>query len=122
MSQGLHPLGENGENKENDKISREETMKILKVRQSEFEAQRRNSGDIKETSVDSIAKDAMLNGGKVSDEPWGGDEDVERDNFVQEELYVHSKILIADDTVAICGSANINDRVGHCHVPLLLSP
>jgi phospholipase D1/2 len=26
------------------------------------------------------------------------------------ELYIHSKILIADDRIAIIGSANLNDR------------
>ncbi|XP_054268857.1 phospholipase D1-like [Macrosteles quadrilineatus] len=30
--------------------------------------------------------------------------------LVTELIYVHSKLLIADDTTAICGSANINDR------------
>jgi len=30
--------------------------------------------------------------------------------YVTEEIYVHSKVLIADDAVAIVGSANINDR------------
>lgn len=34
----------------------------------------------------------------------------EIDAFVSEELYVHSKLLIADDQVVICGSANLNDR------------
>ncbi|MBN0147877.1 hypothetical protein JTL51_33740, partial [Pseudomonas aeruginosa] len=29
---------------------------------------------------------------------------------VTEQIYVHSKLLIADDRVAILGSANINDR------------
>jgi phospholipase D1/2 len=29
---------------------------------------------------------------------------------VQEELYIHAKLLIADDKVVICGSSNINDR------------
>lgn len=62
-------------------------------------------------SADSIAKCAMLNGGKVSDEYWEGDADLEKDNFVQEELYIHDKVLIVDDKYAICGSANINDRV-----------
>lgn len=28
----------------------------------------------------------------------------------QAELYIHSKILIADDNIVICGSANLNDR------------
>lgn len=29
---------------------------------------------------------------------------------VTELIYVHSKLLIADDHLVICGSANINDR------------
>jgi len=29
---------------------------------------------------------------------------------VTELIYVHSKLLIADDRLVICGSANINDR------------
>lgn len=29
---------------------------------------------------------------------------------VSELIYVHSKLLIADDNLVICGSANINDR------------
>lgn len=34
---------------------------------------------------------------------------------VTEIIYVHSKLMIIDDLMAICGSANINDRslVGH---------
>ncbi|TQS35357.1 hypothetical protein Golomagni_04224 [Golovinomyces magnicellulatus] len=34
----------------------------------------------------------------------------ETGNWIQEEIYVHSKILIIDDKTCICGSANINDR------------
>ena len=62
-------------------------------------------------SADSLAKAAMLNEGKVSDEHWEGSTDLEKDNFVQEELYIHDKVLIVDDKYAICGSANMNDRV-----------
>lgn len=29
---------------------------------------------------------------------------------MSELIYVHSKLLIADDRLVICGSANINDR------------
>jgi len=32
------------------------------------------------------------------------------DSAVTEQIYVHSKLLIADDRVAVLGSANINDR------------
>jgi phosphatidylserine/phosphatidylglycerophosphate/cardiolipin synthase-like enzyme len=30
--------------------------------------------------------------------------------FVSEQIYTHAKMLIADDKVAIIGSANVNDR------------
>lgn len=36
--------------------------------------------------------------------------DLIEENFVTEIVYVHSKIMIVDDRVAIIGSANINDR------------
>ena len=31
-------------------------------------------------------------------------------SLVTEIIYVHSKLMIVDDRVCICGSANINDR------------
>jgi len=31
-------------------------------------------------------------------------------DYITEELYIHSKLLIADDRIVICGSANLNDR------------
>lgn len=31
-------------------------------------------------------------------------------NVVTEQVYIHSKIMIVDDRIAIIGSANINDR------------
>lgn len=65
-----------------------------------------------ETSEDSIAHCAMQGGGKVSEQPWEGDTELEKNNFVQEELYIHDKVCIIDDRIAICGSANLNDRVG----------
>ncbi|KAF9968644.1 hypothetical protein BGZ70_000961 [Mortierella alpina] len=36
--------------------------------------------------------------------------DDELDDFVTEQLYIHSKLMIVDDRIIICGSANINDR------------
>lgn len=32
------------------------------------------------------------------------------DQLVTELIYVHSKLMIVDDNLVICGSANINDR------------
>ena len=38
------------------------------------------------------------------------DVSIDKLKFVTEELYVHSKLMIVDDRIAIIGSANINDR------------
>ncbi|KAL9610790.1 MAG: hypothetical protein Q9167_004522 [Letrouitia subvulpina] len=76
-----------------------------------FEAQRAEVGlDDEKISKDSIAETAMLNGGKVSEQVWYDDAEREKENFVQEELYIHGKLLIVDDRIVICGSSNINDR------------
>jgi phospholipase D1/2 len=52
----------------------------------------------------------MLGGTDIRDVPWENGSTNELDAFVSEELYIHSKLLIADDRVVICGSANLNDR------------
>lgn len=59
---------------------------------------------------DSVSQCSMLGGGDIRSTPWEGDAQQELDAFVSEELYVHSKLLIADDRIVICGSANLNDR------------
>lgn len=59
---------------------------------------------------DSVAGAAMEGSRPLTDEPWDNGADRERMDFVQEELYVHSKLLIVDDETMVCGSANINDR------------
>ena len=59
---------------------------------------------------DSVAECYMLGGEDIRNVPWDGDAQSELDAFVSEELYIHSKLLIADDRVVICGSANMNDR------------
>ncbi|PHH82313.1 hypothetical protein CDD83_3303 [Cordyceps sp. RAO-2017] len=68
--------------------------------------------DEKVTSAASVAHHAMKVEGSLKDEPWDSHEDPESElrNWIQEELYVHGKLLIADDRVVICGSSNINDR------------
>ncbi|GME28798.1 putative phospholipase d active site motif protein [Neofusicoccum parvum] len=58
---------------------------------------------------DSVSECYMLGGEDIRNVPWSGSYD-EIDAFVSEELYIHSKLLIADDRIVICGSANLNDR------------
>ena len=36
--------------------------------------------------------------------------DILMGTYVTEIIYIHSKLMIIDDRMAICGSANINDR------------
>jgi len=36
--------------------------------------------------------------------------DTDIHNYVTEELYIHTKLMIVDDRYVICGSANLNDR------------
>ena len=59
---------------------------------------------------DSVAECYMLGGTDIRDVPWEDGNTPEIEAFVSEELYIHTKILIADDRVVICGSANLNDR------------
>lgn len=59
---------------------------------------------------DSISECYMLGGEDIRNVPWEDGTTDEIDAFVSEELYIHSKLLIADDRVVICGSANLNDR------------
>ncbi|KAL8684633.1 MAG: hypothetical protein Q9218_008208, partial [Villophora microphyllina] len=59
---------------------------------------------------DSVSECYMLGGTDIRSVPWEHGNTSEMNAFVSEELYVHSKVLIADDRVVICGSANLNDR------------
>ena len=59
---------------------------------------------------DSVASCYMLHGEDIRNVPWQGSAQSELEAFVSEELYIHSKLLIADDRKVICGSANLNDR------------
>jgi len=56
-----------------------------------------------------IADLAMQGQPRVSDQGWSFQEN-EGAHIVSELLYIHSKLIIIDDNVVLCGSANINDR------------
>jgi len=86
--------------------------------QKKFDEQRGEHGlggdsteDHDTPTANNIGQNAMLGTKEVSEEPWhDGHEELERENLVQEELYIHAKLLIVDDQVVVCGSSNINDR------------
>ena len=65
---------------------------------------------VKDSQVDTVSGCYMDKGSSIMDIPWVGSEEDEMNAFVSEELYIHSKVLISDDRVVICGSANLNDR------------
>ncbi|KHJ34460.1 putative phospholipase d1 [Erysiphe necator] len=67
-------------------------------------------GTMNKNDYDSISSCYMQSPLSVNQIPWNGNSEEEFDAFVSEELYIHSKLLIADDRIVICGSANLNDR------------
>ncbi|CUA74327.1 Phospholipase D p2 [Rhizoctonia solani] len=60
--------------------------------------------------ADTVGQHALMDRTRLSDEQWLGSEQEERDSYVSELLYIHSKVMIVDDRRVIMGSANINDR------------
>ncbi|KAJ1303942.1 hypothetical protein OPQ81_008353 [Rhizoctonia solani] len=60
--------------------------------------------------ADTVGQHALLDRTRLADEQWFGSEQEERDSYVSELLYIHSKVMIVDDRRVIMGSANINDR------------
>lgn len=77
---------------------------------SQYERYQEATRNVSDDSWDSVAACYMDYGPDLNAAPWDGSEESELDAFVSEELYIHSKVLIADDRLVICGSANLNDR------------
>jgi phospholipase D1/2 len=93
--------------------SGDESMEKKTDAKRKFEAAgagKKTGTDGKPRSTDSVAKNAMLDQPNLADEEWEGDLKGEADNWIQEELYIHGKVLIVDDKTVICGSSNLNDR------------
>jgi len=101
------------ENSEKVTIPSESQAELLKIQDEVYAKQ---NGRVKNT----IAACALL-GGDVYNETWLDGEScdtshdpaieaAERQSYVTEELYIHTKVLIVDDRKVICGSANLNDR------------
>lgn len=75
----------------------------------DYEQYQEAARDVSDATKDSVAA-SYMEGGALQLAPWDGNPDTELDAYVSEELYIHSKVLIADDKLVICGSANLNDR------------
>ncbi|TQS32610.1 hypothetical protein Golomagni_07072, partial [Golovinomyces magnicellulatus] len=117
MREGVYGTNDSEEN-ENDshmgKLSQQKTNgkeeilnKALEDKKKFQEAMPEEKSNISYT----VAHHAMNGPGSLQDEPWE-EEDPESEirNWIQEELYIHSKLLIADDRIVLCGSSNLNDR------------
>ena len=76
----------------------------------QYDRYQRETQYVADDTLDTISSCYMDQGRRVVDIPWNGNPDDEINAFVTEELYIHSKLLIADDRLVICGSANLNDR------------
>ncbi|KIY71099.1 phospholipase D/nuclease [Cylindrobasidium torrendii FP15055 ss-10] len=59
---------------------------------------------------DSVVQHMLHDSTPLSAEKWSGTAEEEKDAYVSELLYIHSKLMIVDDRIVIMGSANINDR------------
>ncbi|TKA73070.1 hypothetical protein B0A49_02153 [Cryomyces minteri] len=79
-------------------------------RYEQYQAATQQVGDRHGQNWDTVASCYMLGGTDIRNVPWEDGQMAEIDAFVSEELYIHSKLLIADDQTVICGSANLNDR------------
>ncbi|RYO77046.1 hypothetical protein DL766_008963 [Monosporascus sp. MC13-8B] len=75
-----------------------------------YERYQSAAAKVENRTWDTVSSCYMGGGTDIREVPWHGSEEDEMNAFVSEELYVHSKVLIADDRIVICGSANINDR------------
>jgi phospholipase D1/2 len=63
-----------------------------------------------EEVADTVSQHMLADKTRLLDEKWLGTEQEERDAYVSELLYIHTKLMIVDDRRVIMGSANINDR------------
>ncbi|KAG9256481.1 putative phospholipase PldA [Emericellopsis atlantica] len=117
MAEGIHGTIDAADNERDEHMGGLKTQKKGMDDQSikeaiaakeKFESARPEGPVVTNTSV---AHYAMNVEGSILDEPWDENKpESEVENYVQEELYIHSKLLIADDRIVICGSSNLNDR------------
>lgn len=110
-------VGYEGARKEHDDLvgagydGRGEGTGVMRGQQAdEYNRYQQAGSQIQNSNDDTVSACYMDGGPSIKDIPWSGTEEAEMNAFISEELYIHSKVLIADDRVIICGSANLNDR------------
>jgi phospholipase D1/2 len=117
MSEGIHGSKdvEGGRDKHMGKSDSNEDINMEEATDAKrrFEDAREDGQD--STTTFSVAHHAMADTGNLVDEEWEGDPNDEVENWIQEELYIHAKLLIVDDRIVICGSSNLNDRSQEGH-------
>ena len=97
-----------GKLKQQESSQTDESIRRIMEAKRIFE-EARPEGEVNTAST--LAHYAMAGQGSIKDEPWDEEQpETEVENWIQEELYIHSKLLIADDRIVICGSSNLNDR------------
>ncbi|OLN97400.1 Phospholipase D1-like protein 1 [Colletotrichum chlorophyti] len=77
---------------------------------TQYEAYQQAASRLPDETWDTVSACYMDAGPDLHSVPWHGEPSDEMNAFVSEELYIHSKLLITDDKLVICGSANLNDR------------
>ncbi|EAQ87264.1 hypothetical protein CHGG_03883 [Chaetomium globosum CBS 148.51] len=77
---------------------------------SQYRRYQEAASHLSDQTWNSVSACYMDNGPDLGSVPWSGSPEDELNAFVSEQLYIHSKVLIADDQLVICGSANLNDR------------
>ena len=115
MAEGIHGVTD-PEDKERDEHmgKKREQKKLEEATEKAMEDRRRFEEAMPKDEIrtsPSVAHHAMAGEGKLSEETWDeNDAESEIRNWIQEELYIHAKLLIVDDRIAVCGSSNLNDR------------
>ncbi|KAK4157311.1 hypothetical protein C8A00DRAFT_40279 [Chaetomidium leptoderma] len=79
-------------------------------RRGQYDRYQEAASHISDQTWNSVSSCYMADGADLRSVPWTGTPEEEFNAFVSEQLYIHSKVLIADDQLVICGSANLNDR------------
>ncbi|PVG00681.1 phospholipase D/nuclease [Serendipita vermifera] len=59
---------------------------------------------------DNVGQHALQADSRLQDEKWHGKDEEQKECYITELCYIHSKLMIVDDLRVVIGSANINDR------------